>query len=760
MMVEETGTPYRTRNTADPYARFLRQDYVDQIEHIAQIRSGNALFSRGGQASENNFYWAEPDTVSIFDLEFLQGNPADALTEPHTMLVTESTATKYFGDESPLGKVLTFNNQVDIQVTGVIRDVPVSATVQFEMLISVPTGKQLFGNRFMNSNGWLLFNGSQTYLSFRDAVSASQLGNDLRNFTTRHLPGSSVPYARRNNFGLSLQRIDDIYLNPLDNSGSPENSQTQAVLYGLIIFAFLILLTSCINYMNLSLAQITQRGKEIGVRKSLGATRTQIICQFLLESMLLTFIALSIAIPIVLQALPVYANLTGTYLTRGNILTSNSVPAIFALVLVTGAVSGALPALSLSRMPAASALKSVATQTLAGKLSKVGVTAVQFTLSTTLILLAIAIYIQTSHLQELDVGYNKENLIVLDSRYSNQERNVFGYNALLNDLHQHPGVISVASSENRPPSTGSFNPWRLDGSSLDESITVSHLGVSPDFLETYQMELVAGRTFSENFPTDFIPILSSSAANPNLVYGIIVTDSLARRFGFSSPEEALGQRLNFFNFNTQVIGVVKRFQFSSGMETEERSIGILRSSLNPMRYLHLRIDPRQAEAALAHIDEVWERHRPGIPIDRTFFSQTFDSVIENRTNGLKIAALMASIITIAIAGFGLYALASYSSLRRTKEVGMRKTLGASSYSIVRLLAWDFIKPVLVACALSWPLAWFAIDRFYRTFSSRAEFSPLIYGVTTVGVIAVALLTVAMRCFRTANENPVKSLRYD
>ncbi|MEX0617626.1 MAG: FtsX-like permease family protein, partial [Pseudohongiellaceae bacterium] len=560
----------------------------------------------------------------------------------------------------------------------------------------------------------------------------------------------------------SLQRLDDIYLNPLNNFGTVETSTSKTVLLGLVVFSILILATSCINYMNLSLAQLSQRNREIGVRKTLGASRRQIIAQFLVESLLLTVIALFIAIPLVAIALPTYTNLTETGFSFLDLFRTGFIAALVALVVVTGVVAGFIPAVSVSHLQPASIVKNANTTTRRGRLSKAAVTTAQFALSTALMLLAIAIYVQTNHLRELDVGYNRDNLVILDSRYSTINPEVFNYTALVNELEQHPGVLSVATSDFRPPGTGPINPWRIPRFAPDETITVAHTGVSPGFIETYEMELLAGRSFSEDFVSDFIPPQGIGGAEDSegQVYGIVITDLLARRFGFDSPDAAIGQSFDLFDTNFRVIGVVKRFQFSSGMEAAERSIGILRSTVSPMRYLHLRLDPMQTEAALNHIDTVWERHQPSVPIERTFFAQTFDDIIADRTDGLSMAALMASVVTVLIAGFGLYALASYSSLRRTKEVGIRKALGATADSIVMLLAWDFIKPVLVACVIAWPIAWFAIEAFYAGFTSRAGFSVLIYGVVTGGVLAVALLTVAIQCFRTANSDPVKSLRYE
>lgn len=759
LKVRETNTPYRTGATAEPYVPQLRLDYPDQIDRIAKIRGGNGIFSRGDEASQNPYTWAEPDAIYIFDLNMISGDPDSAITDPNTMIISESVAEKYFADEDPLGQILTLDNQADIRITGVFSDLPENTTQELEVLISIPTGTQIFGENFMSNNAWIGFGGSQAYLTIDDPVTAEQLNNDLPNFIERNLPENMVGFGDEIGLAVSLQRIDDIYLNPLNNFGAAENSTTKNVLYGLMVFSLLILASSCINYMNLSLAQITQRTKEIGVRKTLGAKRSHIIWQFLIESLILTALALLIAIPLVAVLVPTYTNLTSTGFNFGDIFQTGFVALLIALVFVTGLLAGVVPAFSLSRLQAVSVIKGVNSLSRAGKLAKSTVTAVQFTISTALILLAIAIYLQTEHMRNTDPAFNRENLVILDSRFSQTDPEAFNYTALKNDLEQHPGVLSVGTSQFRPPNQAGITPWRLPSFAPGETITVARAVIGPNFIDTYEFELLAGRGFSEEFATDFMPP-AGQQPDPEQTYGIVITDLLVERFGLESPQAAVGQIFETGTLSFQVIGVVRQFRFQGGMETDETTLGILLGSLDPMRFMHVRLDPNMTSEALDHIDAMWNRHRPDVPINRTFFDQTFNTLVEARTGGLSTAALLASIITIVIAAFGLYALASYSSLRRTKEVGVRKVLGASANSIVTLLAWDFVKPVLVACLISWPVAYYFISNFYSGFSSQASFPLYNYGFVTLGIVLLALLTVAVQCYKIANSDPVKSLRYE
>lgn len=759
LKVRETNTPYRTQATAEPYVPQLRLDYPEQIDRIAKIRNGSAIFSRADEAAQNAYTFADPDAIYIFDLDLISGDPESAITDPNTMIISETVAEKYFPEEDPMGEILTFENQADIRITGVFRDLPENTTQPLEILVSIPTGRQIFGENFMFNNAWIGFGGSQAYLTINDPESAQQFNDDLPNFITRNLPENMVAFGDEVGLGLSLQRIDDIYLNPLNNFGAPENSTTKNVLYGLIVFSLLILASSCINYMNLSLAQITQRTKEIGVRKTLGAKRSHIIWQFLIESLILTVLALLIAIPLVAVLIPVYTNLTSSGFGFSDIFRTGFIALLIALVLVTGMLAGIVPAFSLSQLQAVSVIKGVNSLSRVGKLAKSAVAAAQFTISATLILLAIAVYLQTEHMRNADPAFNRSNLIVLDSRFSQTDPEAFNYNALKNDLQQHPGVVAVGTSSFRPPNQAGITPWRLPSFPPGETITVARAGIGPNFIDTYEFEFLAGRGFSEEFSTDFMPP-AGEQPDPEQTYGIVITDLLVERFGIESPQAALDQIFETGNLKFRVIGVVRQFLFQGGMETGETTLGIMLGSLDPMRFIHVRLDPNMTDEALEHIDAMWNRHRPDVPINRTFFDQTFNTLLEARTGGLSMAALLASIITIVIAAFGLYALASYSSIRRTKEVGVRKVLGASANSIVSLLAWDFVKPVILACVISWPVAYFFITDFYAQFSSQAEFSVFNYGIVTLSIVFMSVLTVAIQCFRTANSDPVQSLRYE
>ncbi len=266
----------------------------------------------------------------------------------------------------------------------------------------------------------------------------------------------------------------------------------------------------------------------------------------------------------------------------------------------------------------------------------------------------------------------------------------------------------------------------------------------------------AGRGFSEEFPAD----LMGAAPDTEQVYGAVITRGALDSFEFGTAQEALGEILQIGGLQFRVVGVVEDFRLSGGVEDESRSVLILRGSSRPEPNLLIRINPNQTEDVTEYIDSVWSELNPGVPIDRFFFEETFDQIISERTNGVNQAAIFAAVITIAIAIFGLYALALSASQRRTKEIGIRKTLGGSTLSVVALLVWDFIKPVLLACIFSWALGYFTVAYFYSQFSSYPSVSIAVYLAVTLGTIAIAVITVAARCWRAAAMNPVESLRYE
>lgn len=742
--------------TADAYVAPLLQDYP-QIELGAKILAGNGNFTRGDETSSNDFYWVEPPIVDIFSLQFVRGDGATALADTNTIVLDETTARKYFGDADPIGQILTLDNQTDLRVTAVMRDLPRNTHIQIPMMISAATGQGIFGQNFLNGTTWAGYNGTQAYFVLPNAAEALSINNDLAEFVQRNVPETQRAFVNQIEVTLELEALGDIYLSPRQGFSNGDNSRTQ-ILYGLLVFAMLILLTSCINFTNLSLSQVQQRGKEIGVRKSLGANRSQIIIQFLLESMLLTVLALAIAAPLIYFAIPVYTSLTNTTFTAALLLQTDLVLYLLLFVVFTGLLSGLLPALSLSRFQPATIIKGLGYR---GRLSQAArsiITVLQFSFATVLVILAIGISTQVRHLDDMEIGFNRHDLVILDSQFNPRNAEAYNYDALVNDLGQHAGIVSVAKSQTAPPNTGAYNPWRRPSWAPEELRPISHYAVDENYLDTYQIPLLAGRNFSQDFPADYVPAGQPDAEQ---TYGALITMGAVRNFGFDSPQAALDELLLLGgNLRFRVIGVINDFRLSGGLEDPLRSTSVLRATVQPMRALSIRINPNQLDSALEHIDAVWERHQPGIPINRTFYSETYGQLIYDQTNGINKASLFAAIITITIAALGLYALAFYSSQRRTKEVGVRKVLGATSSSIVGLLAWDFLKPVLASCVVASIVGYYVTNYFFSQFASRASLGWEMYLIVSLATLLIALLTVSVQCYRSASSDPVRSLRYE
>ena len=733
----------------------LLNDYA-QIEKGAKISPNNGLFARGDISSANDFTWVDPELLDIFSFQFIQGDRATALTEPNTVVLSQRAAFKYFGAQDPLGQVLTLDNGRDLRVTGVIRDLPSNthADMNMEIMIGSDTGRQIFGETFMNGPAWMGFNNTRAYVVIPDPRSVDSIRSDFAAFITRNAPEAQLRFAQQYDLAFDLEPLSDIYLSPRTGFSAADNTKV-IVLTGLVVFAALILLSSVINFANLSLSQMQQRGKELGVRKTLGATRMSLLSQFMVESLLLTLVALIVALPVIYLAVGPYTALTSTQFSFGSMFGSSQVLIIIMFVLLTGILSGLVPALKMSKFSPTASLSGKRDGGRSSRLLRAGLTLVQFSFAVILVLLAMAITAQVRHLNEVDIGFNRSHLLILETRYDPRNPEQFNYDALVNDLRQHPGIVTVARTDSPPPSNGGYNPWRHISWAEDDIRTVSHLGVDEHYIEAMQLQLLAGRNFSREFISDYMP---TGRPDPEQTYGVMITPAAVRNFGFSSNEEAVDQVLTAFGIRFRIIGVVNEFRLSGGMEDVLRSTSILRTGLAPMPTLLIRIDPAQRESALQHIDSVWVTHRPDVPINREFYEQTFNQLIYEETNGINRAAQFAAIITIVIAALGLYALAFYSTQRRTKEIGVRKVLGASVSSITSLLSVDFVKPVIVACVVASAVGYIVTNFYFSQFSAQASLSPLVYLLIIVGTVLLALATVASQCVRAASADPVKSLR--
>ncbi len=731
----------------------LVQDY-GQIEQSAKIRYSSGLFIQGENASSNSFLWVEEEFIKIFSFDFLQGSAQTALADPNTIVLTQSTAQKYFANEDPIGRVLTLDQNTDLRVTGVIRDLPPNTHLDIEAMINVDTGRQIYGEEFLDGSAWVGFGGTMLYLVIPVPSSAQALRTDFPNFVERNVPDTQRPFLERVDLKLDLEPLADIHLSPRQGFEEADYSRV-IILAGLVSFAGLILLSSCINFANLALAQMQQRGKETGVRKTLGASRADLLMQFLVESMLLTLIALLAAIPIIYLAVGPYTALTGTAFSFTSMFASSQIALIVAFVLLIGFLSGLVPALRMSRFAVTAAINGKRDGGKSSRLMRSVFTVIQFTFAVVLVILAVGISLQVRHLNELDIGFDRHNLVVLDTMYNPRNPEQFSYDALVDELRQHPGVLEVGKTQTPPPNNGGFNPWRHSSWSEDQSRAASHLGVDEHYVDAMGLEILAGRNFSLDFPADYMP---EGQPDQEQIYGIVITPQAVSFFDLGSNEEALDEILVIGNISFRVVGVVNSFRLSGGLEDNLRSTTILRAVNQPMRTLLIRIDPTQMDSALNHIDTVWDRHRSDAPIRREFYEQSFDQQIYEQTNGINRAAQFAALITVIIAALGLYALAFYSTERRTKEIGVRKVLGASDRSIVVLLSVDFLKPVLVACVLASVLAYYATNFYFAQFSDSASMSPIVYIEVLVGFLLLSVLTVSAQCIKTAKADPVQSLR--
>ncbi|MPR34780.1 ABC transporter permease [Salmonirosea aquatica] len=740
------GPEMRLAVAPDPMAFTLKKDYP-QVEAVARLReNGSYLVRRNEQAEnlkEDQVVFADSTFFSVFSIPLVEGNPATALTEPNTLVLSERDAAKYFGAESPLGKTLLLDNELTYRVTGVMENLPANSHLSdLNMLLSMASREE------SRENSWGSHN-FVTYLRLREGTDALQFEKNfdtlLEKYTApwvKSIMGATMEDLEKsgNYLRYSLIPVRDIHLYSDRLAEISVNGNIQYV-YIFSVVALFLLLIACVNFMNLATARSANRAREVGVRKALGSERSSLVAQFLTESLLLGYISLGLALLIAFVAMPFFNDLSGKQM---HVPVENGI--FWGALLLTGGVVGLLagsyPAFFLSGFKAIRVLKgTLATEGKGGYLRNTLVV-FQFVISVMLIIGTMIIYRQLNYIQTKTLGYDKEQVLLIDNAYALGTQT----EAFRQEMLKKPGVENATVSGFMPtPSSRTDNPFYPEGQSIQEkSVGMQSWRVDYEYVNTLGIKLLKGRAFSREFPSDSSAILINEEAARLLGY----QDPIGKRIATLINPDASSQRVY------TIIGVIKNFHY----ESLRKNIGALNLVLGKSSgMLALRLTSREAQGTVERAGQLWKQMAPGQPFEYRFMNDDFDATYraEARVGSIFITFALLSIL---IGCLGLFGLAAYTAERRTKEIGVRKVLGASVGNIVTMLSLDFLKLVGVAILVASPIAWYGMDAWLSNFAYRIDIQWWMFVLAGALAAGIALLTVSFQSIKAALMNPVKSLR--
>ncbi len=733
-------------STAGPMGPVM-QATMPGIANTCRATEGGTsmLFSIGDKSVNASGRYAEPSFFSMFTLPFTQGNASNAFSQLHSIVITEKTAKKFFGDEKNiLGKTVRMDNKQDYVVTGILKDLPENSSLQFEWLAPFKV--------WLDENPWAAkWNnfGLSTYVELKQGVDAaflnSQLLNPLYDFTTQKIE-SSVSSVHVFLFGMNDWRLR----NDFDNGKLTGNGRIMYVhLFSII--AWIILFIACINFMNLATASSERRSKEIGVRKVLGSGKKRLIFQFIGEAIFMALLATVVAIIFLVLVLPAFNLLVQKNLSLG--LTNPFHFIVLLLItLLCGLVAGSYPSLYLSSFNPVFVLKGIKLKTGSAAIIRKGMVVTQFAVSIILIIGTIIIYQQIQHVKSRDLGYNKNNLIQINA----QGDMVKNFSVIKQDLINTGFAENAALADHTTIDDGN-NTLNIDwpGKLPNSNIIISQRLVSTEFMSTVGMHLTEGRDF---LPTDAVEFgVNRMPKDSNQVFNVIVTESMEKLLGKGSAVGKTMQRqTNNGTLQMSVAGVVKDYVYGDMYGQSAPVIFYLMPQ--DARLLYIRIKPQSnPENALAKIAAVMKKDNPGYPFEYKFVDDQFNEMFLSEMLISKLSRVFAA-LAILISCLGLFGLAAYTAERRTKEIGVRKVLGASVSGIASLLSKDFIKLVCISCIVAFPVAWWAMHSWLQNYQYRIEIKWWIFLIAGGVAILIALFTVSFQAVKAAIANPVKSLR--
>jgi putative ABC transport system permease protein len=729
-----------------PLAKTLKAEYP-YVENAVRLKTIGSWHVKKGNVNilENRLAYADPAIFDVFTLPMINGNPASALVEPNSVVITETTAKKYFNSTNVVGKVLVLNDNTSFKITGVIKDIPKQSHFNFDFFLSMSTWPDSRSNEWLRSD-------YNTYVLLKASADAKKLEASfpelLKKFSGPQMQAQlnmSIDAFEKSGsfFRMNLISLTNIHLHSNRSGELGPNGTTQYV-YIFSAIAIFILLIACVNFMNLSTARSSNRAREVGVRKVLGSSRKYLIAQFLTESILVTFIATVIAFFAAMLLLPLFNQLSDKAIS----ITAQSlawiVPSLLCIVIFVGSLSGSYPAFYLSAFQPIDVLKGKLSAGFKGGYLRSFLVVFQFSISIFLIIGTMVIYNQLNYIQTKNLGYNRSQVLIVQNVFElDKQAKIFKQ-----EVKEIPGVINATMTGFLPTSNWKNTAIYFPDASFDQkrSMFPQNWEIDEDYISTLDMKMATGRSFLKNMATDSD--------------GIVINEAAAKFLGFKDPVnkiiyKSLGGKQSADNAKQyHILGVVKDFNFNSLRENVTPVVMRLAENNGA---LSIRVNTTNLPALLSQIKDKWKGLSPNVQINYSFMDQEFDASyrIEQRTGQIFIVF---TTLAILIACLGLFGLAAYAAEQRTKEIGIRKVLGANVSAIVGMLSKDFIRLVFISILIASPIAWYLMNKWLQDFAYRISIQWWVLVLAGVVALLIAFITVGFQSIKAAIANPVDSLK--
>lgn len=708
------------------------QSELPQIEdHTRVLNTKLDIQINSENFHEKKVIAADATFFNLFDFNLIQGDPTTALTAPLSIVLSETTAKKYFGDKDPLGKPLKImNGEYIAQVTGVVKDFPENTLIKGDMILSISTYTEVIDPSLKDS--WAEFSNYGYVLLNKDA-SPEILEEKIKTYNEK-AHGDQMKETKLK-LVYRLEPLKDVYL--FSNQGSDAAKINN--VYSFVLIAFFIILIAAINFINLTTARSTERAKEVGIRKAIGAQKVQLAIQFLSEMVIICSLAFILSAGLTMVALPYFNELAGKVIASTIFTKPLYLLSLFGIAMGIALIAGSYPAWVLSSFKSINVLKGKFSRSSKGTWFRKSLVISQFTISVLLIIGTIIIYKQTNFMRTKDLGFRKEQLLILETGGST------GQDRLKSALTKNPNILSMSTGSGVPRGGGNMEAILStveNKEGLNQSLALKRYHVDEHYIPQLGLELVAGRNFLEQLASD------STMA-------VILNEKATQLLGFTNPKNAIGKNFDQGDKKGQIIGVVRDFHFTS-LQKEIRPLSIVMGSTQN-QLLNLKVNTKNLKKTINTIETYWEKYLPNKTFDYYFLDEFFDRQYRSEEHFGKLF-LIFTMLAIFIASLGLLGLASYSIIQRRREIGIRKILGASVLGILNLISVDFLKLVLISICIASPIAWYFMHNWLENFAYRINIEWWIFAVAGLVTLFIALLTVSFQAIKAAIANPVKSLR--